>query len=114
MISCCVNPACRAEFRSLNTGALYAVERRCVNTEFFWLCSACVPMVALSLDPMWRVTVRPQSGAGRSQPPHPDGYLRLVVLHKPRTPSHRTGLARGLRVPSGYGCDPLPSSSEAA
>jgi hypothetical protein len=35
MVSCCVNPACRAEFRSLNTGDIYAVERRSADTEFF-------------------------------------------------------------------------------
>lgn len=43
MVSCCVNPACRTEFRSLNTGVLYAAERGSADTEFFWLCSACVP-----------------------------------------------------------------------
>jgi len=48
MVSCCVNPACRTEFRSLNTGVLYAVERRSVDTEFFWLCSACVPVVTMA------------------------------------------------------------------
>ena len=113
MVSCCVNPACRTEFRSLNTGVLYAVERRSADTEFFWLCSACVPVVALSLDPMRCVSVRPQSDAVRPQPPHPDGYLRLVAQRELRTPWHRASLARGLTLSSGYGRDPL-SSSEAA
>ncbi len=114
MVSCCVNPACRTEFRSLDTGVLYAVERRSVDTEFFWLCSACVPVVALSLDTMGCVSVRPQSDAVRPQPPHPDGYLRLVAQRKLRTPCHRASLARGLTLSSRYGRDPLPSSSEAA
>ena len=114
MVSCCVNPACRTEFRSLNTGVLYAIERRSVDTEFFWLCSACVPVVALSLDPMECVSVTPKSAAVRPQPPHPDGYLRLAAQSKLRTPWHRASLARGLTLSSGYGRDPLSSSSEAA
>src|ERR1700688_3775721 len=114
MISCCVNPACRTEFRLFNTGTLYALERRSADTEFFWLCSACVPRVALCLDPTGCVSVRPRCDAVRPQPPHPDGYLRLVAQRKLRTPSHRASLARGLTLSSGYGRDPLPSSSEAA
>jgi hypothetical protein len=74
----------------------------------------CVPVVALSLDPMGCVSVRPQSDAIRPQPPHPDGYLRLVAQRKLRTPWHRASLARGLTLSSGYGRDPLSSSSEAA
>ena len=114
MVSYCVNPACHTEFRSLNTGALYAVERRSVSTEFFWLCSACVPVVALSLDPMGCISVRPKSDAVRSQPPHPDGYLQLVARRKLRTPWHGASLARGLTLSSGYGRDPLSSSKGAA
>ena len=114
MVTSCVNPACRTEFRFLNIGNLYALERRSKDTEFFWLCSACVPVVALSLDPMGCVSVRPQSDAIRPQPPHPDGYLRLVAQRKLRTPWHRASLARGLTLSSGYGRNPLPSSSEAA
>jgi hypothetical protein len=113
MVSFCVNPACHAEFRSLNTGALYAVERQSVNTEFFWLCSACVPVVVLSLDAMGCVSVRPKSDAVRPRPPHPDGYLRLVARRKLLTPWHSTNLDP-LRLASGYGRDPLPASSEAA
>ena len=63
MVSCCVNPACRTEFKLLNTGDLYALERRSADTEFFWLCSACVPVVALGLDAMGGVSVRPRSDA---------------------------------------------------
>ena len=113
MVRCCVNPACRTEFRSLNTGVLYAVERRSAATEFFWLCSACVPVVALSLDLMGRVSVRPLSDAIHPQPPHPDGYLRLVTQRKPGKPWQRASLARGLMLSSGYARDPLASPSEA-
>jgi hypothetical protein len=114
MVSYCVNPACRTELRFLNTGDLYALERRSADTEFFWLCSACVPAVALSLDSKGCVSVRPQSDAVRPQPPHPDGYLRLVAQRKLRTPRHHASLARGLKLSRGYLRDPLPSSSEAA
>ncbi len=57
MVSCCANPPCRIEFKLLNGGDLYALERRSANTEFFWLCSACVPMVALRLDAMGGVSL---------------------------------------------------------
>ena len=114
MVTSCVNPGCRTEFKFLNTGDLYALERRSTDTEFFWLCSACVPVVALSLDPMGSVSVRRKSDAVLPQPPHPDGYLRLVAQRKLCTPWHRASLARGLKLSSGYGRNPLPSSSEAA
>jgi hypothetical protein len=70
---------CRTEFRILNPGDLYALERRSTDTEFFWLCSSCVSRVALSLDPIGCVSVRPQSDAVHPQPPHPDRYPRLVA-----------------------------------
>lgn len=86
MVRCCVNPACCAELRSLNTGALYAVERRSTDTEFFWLCSNCVSRVALSVDPMGCVSVGPTFDVVGPQPPHRGGYLRLVAQRKLRTP----------------------------
>lgn len=91
MVSCCVDPACCAEFRLSSIGDLYALERRSADTEFFWLCPACVPVVALALDSMGCVSVRPQSHAVRPQPPHPDGYLRLISQRKLPTPWHRAG-----------------------
>ena len=69
MVSCRVNPACRTEFKPLNTGYLYALERRSADTEFFWLCSACALVVALSLDVTGGVSVRARSNAHRSHPP---------------------------------------------
>ena len=114
MVSCCVNPACRTEFRSLNTGNIYAVERRSADTEFFWLCSACVPVIALSLDSTGSISVGPRVGAGHLQAPHPDSRLRLVYSPAEHTPWLRAGLARGLTLPHGHDSDLLPTSSEAA
>jgi hypothetical protein len=76
MVNHCVNPACREEFKVLNAGDLYAHETRSADTEFFWLCSTCVSVHDLRLDPMGRVWLRPRGD--QVQPPHPDGYLRLV------------------------------------
>jgi hypothetical protein len=114
MVTSCINPACRNEFRFLNTGNLYALERRSADTEFFWLCSACVPLVALSLDPIGCISVRPQSDTVRPKPPHPDGYLRLVAQPKLRTPWRSAGHDRGLTLSSGYERDSGSSSNEAA
>ena len=50
MVNDCVNPACGTELNVFNTGELYALERRSADTEFFWLCPACVPVVTLGLD----------------------------------------------------------------
>ena len=50
MINCCVNPDCSTEFKVFNAGNLYALETRSANTEFFWLCPACEPMVDLCLN----------------------------------------------------------------
>ncbi len=91
MVRCCVNPACCAEFRLFSIGDLYALERRSTDTEFFWLCPACVPTVELCLDPTGCISVRPQSDAVRPHPPHPDGYRRLVTQRKLPTPWHRAG-----------------------
>jgi hypothetical protein len=114
MLTSCVNPACRNEFRFLNTGNLYAFERRSGNTEFFWLCSTCAPLVAHSLDPMGCISVRPQSETVRLKPPHPDGYLRLVAQRKPRTQWRRASLDRGLTPSIGYERDSRTSSSGTA
>jgi hypothetical protein len=113
MVSYCVNPACRAESKVFDVGDLYALERRSADTEFFWLCSDCVPVVALCLDPLGFVLVRPQSDTVRRQPPHPDGYLRLVTHRKLGMPWLRGSLDSGLTGSSGYAGDLSSSSSEA-
>jgi len=78
MVNRCCNPECRAEFKLLTGGEIYALERRSADTEFFWLCSACAAKFALHLDPKGRVTVRVQGVIHRAPPPHPDDNLRLI------------------------------------
>ena len=78
MLKRCVNPACREEFKLLNGGDLYALERRSDNTEFFWLCTECARVYELYLDPVGYVSVRAVSLIHRSPPPHPDANLRLI------------------------------------
>jgi hypothetical protein len=90
MVSSCVNPTCCAQLSTLNEGDLYALERGSVDSEFFWLCSACVPEVALRLDAMGDVSVRLRSDADHPQPPHSDSRLRLAVWSAmDRMPLHR-------------------------
>ncbi len=102
MVGRCVNPDCNIEFRFPNKGDLYAFEKRGANTQFFWLCSACVPQMVLHLDPDGEVAVSPRSGNAHGQPPHPDRNLRMVsypMRHTPRRritrgPLRAAGLAR--------------------
>jgi hypothetical protein len=85
MVKRCVNSSCHEEFKLLNGGDLYALERRSVNTEFFWLCSACARVFELYLDPMGTVLVRNGSLIHRVPPPHPDVNLRLISrMTRPR------------------------------
>jgi hypothetical protein len=115
MISSCVNPACRTELKLLNMGYLYALEKRSADTEFFWLCSACALVVALGLDPMGGVSVRPRSDACHPQLPHLDSRLRLVTRPSvERTPWHRSNRAHGATFMSGSERNSLSSSWEAA
>ena len=83
MVSCCVNPACRAEFKLLNTGDLYALERRSADTEFFWLCFACALVVAPGLDAMGGVSVRTRSDARHPQLPDLNSCLLGWLLVPP-------------------------------
>jgi hypothetical protein len=79
MVSRCVNPQCRAEFRLLNEGSLFALERRSADTEFFWLCPSCIPHLCVSLDPMGHVSVQALTDKPIPTPPNPDLYLRPVT-----------------------------------
>jgi len=86
MVSHCVNPGCRIEFKPFHGGYLYAHERRSADTEFFWLCSVCASQISPCLDPDGRIAVMLRSVCRRSQPPHADGYIRMVsvpTLHNP-------------------------------
>jgi hypothetical protein len=78
MVNCCANPACCVEFKLLNGGSLYALERRTVDTEFFWLCPACSSTFDLRLDAKGRTVVMSQGEISHARRPCPDGDLRLV------------------------------------
>lgn len=94
MVNHCSNSDCRAEFKVLREGDLYAYERRSNNTEFFWMCFACAAKFEMYLDPTGCVSIRLKTAVNRAQPPHPDGSLRLIS-HSIQ-PTHRTDT-----VPSG-------------
>jgi hypothetical protein len=104
MVSCCVNPACRTEFKLLNAGDLYAHEQPDANTEFFWLCAACCSKFELQLDADGGVSVRPRSYLAGSHPPHPAGHLHIVTRPIGRK-LWRHAIPSGERTPppSGFG-----------
>jgi hypothetical protein len=114
MVSRCVNPACCAELKVFNTGNLYALERRSANTEFFWLCPDCVPVVDLYLDCEERVSVRPRTNKERREPPHREHRLRLVSRVVGGIPWERASRTRGLILPSKYRRDSFSPPFEAA
>ena len=115
MVSCCVNPDCRTEFKLFNTGDLYALERRSADTEFFWLCSACAPVVAVGLDAIGGVSVTQRSVGRRPQPPHLESCLRLVARSSvEHTLWHRFDRAHGSTFSKGSGRNAPSSSCEAA
>ncbi len=93
MVKQCVNSSCREEFKLLNGGDLYALERRSTNTEFFWLCPACACEYELYLDPTGTVSVRGGSVIRRVPPPHPDANLRLISrMMRPRPDTMPSGV----------------------
>jgi hypothetical protein len=94
MVSRCCNPGCQREFQFLNTGDLYAFERRSVDTEFFWLCSACVPLVSPFLNQTGSVAVGPKLMAGPRQRLDPNNRLRLVYNSLEHAPWLRACVAR--------------------
>jgi hypothetical protein len=114
MVSSCSNPGCHREVKFLNTGKLYAFESRSATTEFFWLCPDCVPLVALFLDPMGSVSLRPRSDPGRPQPPHPNGDLRLVAGSAEGTPWRWSSLGDGLTLSNSSRRNRPSLSSDAA
>ncbi|MBB5060957.1 hypothetical protein HDF16_005693 [Granulicella aggregans] len=94
MVDVCVNPTCKTAFTTLTTGDLYALENRSANTEFFWLCSACVPSVVPFLDLHGRVSV----GSRLVRIPWSkfDAEIQLRLVHSSRESRSwlRTGVAR--------------------
>lgn len=81
MINTCINPGCHTELKILNTGCLYAVERRSANTEFIWLCANCAAQFDVYLDPTGCPVISPRSDQVHRRPPHPDSRLLLVFNH---------------------------------
>ena len=112
MVSQCANQACNAEFKMLHSGDLYALERRSVDTEFFWLCSACIPSFVLGLNSGGFVSLTRRSSDRPGRQGDPEGRLWLVYSPLEPVPWLRAGLARGLKSPPRRGCDLLLSSTE--
>jgi hypothetical protein len=94
MVNHCISPNCRVEFDVLSSGDLYAYERRSLDTEFFWLCSACAARNDLYLDAAGRISLRARGAFHHGSPPHPGSKLRLVTRSKRSMPRLQT-------VPSG-------------
>lgn len=97
MVDCCANPACRAAFRQLSGGDLYALEPRSADTEFFWLCAACASRFSLYLNAVETISLRPR---GHGRPPyqlHPGGDVRLVS-HSARRMPWRSTMPAGERI----------------
>jgi hypothetical protein len=102
MVSHCANPECRAEFKFLNSGNLYAFEWQFAATEFFWLCSACLPRLTLYLDSMGHVAARLRSEVASQYPSESVGCLRLIysvtgsISPFPIGPVHESALVKPL------------------
>jgi hypothetical protein len=114
MVSSCINPACHTELKLLGSGDLYALERRSMDTEFFWLCAACVPLVSLVLDLTGSVSVGHKFLTRLRQRPDPETRLTWVYSPLERTSWLRAGFARGLSFSEKRPTEPLSSSREAA
>lgn len=80
MIAACLNPKCQAPFARLGSGEVYALESRTQGrTEFFWMCSACLPQFALSMSGNGMLGVVPRAGkVHHLPPPNPAADLRVA------------------------------------
>jgi hypothetical protein len=114
MVDSCINPACHTELKLLSSGDLYAFERRSVDTEFFWLSAACVPLVCLFLDLTGSVSVGHKFLTRLRQRPDPETRLTFVYSPLERTPWLRAGFARGLSFSETRPAEPLSLSREVA
>lgn len=94
MVNRCINPACPTEFRLLNSGDLYTVERPGSEAEFFWICSSCASRFNLFLDPTGVVSLRARANGEQNHPPLLKASLRLVAHARRHMPWHHA-------VPSG-------------
>lgn len=94
MIDCCANPACMTEFRFLNGGDLYALEREFENTQFFWVCPACSGLLVLRLGCDCHVFAQSRAGSsGFFYPPREEACLKLVYSQARQV--SRTGEGKG-------------------
>ena len=100
MVNRCINPACQTEFRLLNSGDLYAVERPDSEAEFFWICSDCASKFNLYLDPTGVVSLRARANGENNHPPLLKASLRLVAHARRHMPWHYA-------VPAGSGKNPV-------
>lgn len=82
MIGRCTNPQCGKTLKRLGTGAVYALERRSADTEFFWLCEDCLKHFQLVLDLDSKVDIQPLLQNTTTPRPHPDGTLCRVFSNR--------------------------------
>jgi hypothetical protein len=92
MVNPCINPACRAEFRLLRVGDVYAVERPYAETELVWICSACASDFELAFDPSGVFSVSRRAGRKEPLPLSPHGTFRLVEKGVGGVALHRSGV----------------------
>jgi hypothetical protein len=100
MVSCCINPACCAEYRLFDGGELYAVERS-VGMEFFWLCPDCALVFAVYRDPMGQMSLKPRSVSGGWQLYGEDFLQPIARGIGPSSRRRATVLAFPLEAPPG-------------
>jgi hypothetical protein len=79
MVNNCANPVCRAAFKLLDSGDLYALERQTSNTEFYWLCPECASRFELDLNTWSGILLRHRGEQGHADMPRPEASLRLVA-----------------------------------
>jgi hypothetical protein len=77
MVNKCANPVCRTAFRLLESGDLYALEQKTVDTQFFWLCPACASRFVLHLNAWGGVVL-----SLRGEQEEDDLQLSDVSLHR--------------------------------
>ena len=82
MVKQCVNPECGNEFRHLNQGDLYALERGSADTRFLWLCAECANRLAIAVSESGEVSVLHLSGVMSRTPANSRARLRLVSARR--------------------------------
>ena len=96
MVKRCANPECAHEFRHLNTGDLYMLDRASADTRFVWLCAECAATMAVSINSAGEVSVGRQRGSTTRMPANRAARLRLFSGCRPVASTHSgPGLAHG-------------------